>query len=114
MSRYGSRNAAGGGEVAVPFACPVVVVRLYTKPGCSVTVKLPPAGVTSGSWMKLTDGSVRLVAQTCTVPVEAPPVSVNVAVCGAVAVVVSITDDQSDPLGDTRLTKLPLARAPSR
>ena len=45
---------------------------------------------------------------------EAPPVSVNVAVCGAVAVVVSITDDQSDPLGDTRLTKLPLARAPPR
>ena len=52
MSLYGNASGAGRGGVAVPFACPVVVVRLYTKPGCRSTVKVPPTGVTSDTWTK--------------------------------------------------------------
>ena len=75
----------------MPFACPVVVVRLYTKPGWNCMVKLPPVGVTSATCANCCAGSAerRLVAQTCTGPVDSPPVTVNVALCGAVASTVS-------------------------
>jgi hypothetical protein len=93
VSEYGIARPATGGGLVTPLPCPVVVVRLYTNPGASVTVYLPPDGVTSvvctkkSAWLL----ELRLVAQTWTVPVDSPPATVNETVCAAVARVVSTT-----------------------
>ncbi len=52
----------------------------------------PPVGVTSGSRTKWSVGLLddRLVDQTCTGPVDRPPVAVTLTVCGAVASIVSM------------------------
>ena len=52
LSLYGSVRPCCAGLVAVPLPWPVVVVRLYTKPGCRVSEKLPPDGVMSGCLTK--------------------------------------------------------------
>jgi len=52
----------------------------------------PPAGVMLACWANVLAavGALRLVDQTCTVPVDRPPDTVTLTVCAAVAVVVSM------------------------
>jgi hypothetical protein len=45
-----------------------------------------------------------LVDQTCTCPVESPPVTVAVKVCAAVASIVSSTVDHAPPAGARSVT----------
>src|SRR5262245_58779415 len=74
-SRYGNGNSPDGGAEVAPLACPVVVVSEYRNPGWKVNVRLPPLGVISVCCRNqlLRSFERRLLAHTCTVPVDNPP-----------------------------------------
>src|SRR5438309_1516793 len=111
----GTAAGTGGGR---PFArdCPVVVVSVYTYPGCSRVVKAPRRGVMSPRRMNW-PGPRRLVLHTCTTRAGRPPATWMVTCCAAVAVEVCATIDQAEPPGARKVSyeppagRLPLARA---
>src|SRR5947209_5868220 len=85
-------------------------------PGCRVSEKLPLTGVTSVVCTNQSAGlfELRLVAQTCTVPVGRPPVTLKLAVSGAVARVVSTMVEYVERSGALSVTYPPALRLPDR
>src|SRR5438034_2580071 len=78
--------------------CPVVVVSVYTYPGCSRVVKTPLRGVMSPRRVNW-PGPRRLVLHTCTTRAGRPPMTWMVTCCAAVAVEVCATIDQAERPG---------------
>jgi hypothetical protein len=77
--------------------CPVVVVSVYTYPGCSAA-KAPRCGKMSPRWMNWPPPR-RLVLQTCTTRAGRPPVTRTVTCCTVVATEVCATRDQAERPG---------------
>src|ERR1700690_3707053 len=83
-------------------------------------LNLPLTGVMSGCWTNHWDGlslaKSKLLAHTCTVSPARPlpPLTVKLACCSAVALVVSMIVLQSVPPLRTRVSYAPSARLPCR
>jgi hypothetical protein len=91
---------AGGTGGGWPPArdCPVVVVKVYTYPGCSQAVKAARRGMMSARRVSCPDPR-RLVRHTCTTRAGRPPATRTVTCCAALAAEVCATIDQAERPG---------------